>query len=444
MQGSIVGSRYQIIKCIAKSRFGETYLAEDTQLANQKKCLVKQLYLSLNDPNFIKVANRLLRTEAKTLNQLKLDRQIPQLLSYFEENDKFYLVQQYTESHIPSKKLISKEPQSPTNFLVELLQDCASILNFIDAKQAVHQDVKSANLTRRHLNSKWVLVDLDTAKEIISTLAGLGIILKAISQTESDLDTSTDKPSSSTNLSGESQITSLSPVKRTNNSIKEQRQQAFYALKQTAKNSIKKWLTQQEYDLLPNSSEPKIGKKINTEYNKFTKPFYEDLIETIQTNRSDVREQIAQIDPQWNSLEHRTQKINSKNLSWHNRNQKITEHFTVGELIGNSKPPTTAEEKENLIKVAQLAQKIRNKWGSGIVINSGYRDPEHNKRVGGVKNSQHVLGNALDIRPANGKIHEFHAWLYKHRDEFGIGGFGHGHHKGFVHVDLGDRREWGY
>ncbi len=32
-----------------------------------------------------------------------------------------------------------------------------------------------------------------------------------------------------------------------------------------------------------------------------------------------------------------------------------------------------------------------------IIINSGYRSPEYNKRVGGSKNSQHVLGNAIDF-----------------------------------------------
>jgi uncharacterized protein YcbK (DUF882 family) len=34
-----------------------------------------------------------------------------------------------------------------------------------------------------------------------------------------------------------------------------------------------------------------------------------------------------------------------------------------------------------------------------IAIVSGYRDPAHNKRVGGASNSQHVNGTAADIRP---------------------------------------------
>lgn len=35
--------------------------------------------------------------------------------------------------------------------------------------------------------------------------------------------------------------------------------------------------------------------------------------------------------------------------------------------------------------------------GKAIRINSGYRCPSHNKSVGGVQNSQHVLGLAVDV-----------------------------------------------
>ena len=34
-----------------------------------------------------------------------------------------------------------------------------------------------------------------------------------------------------------------------------------------------------------------------------------------------------------------------------------------------------------------------------IIINSGFRNETVNRRVGGVKNSQHLLGQAADIRP---------------------------------------------
>lgn len=44
-----------------------------------------------------------------------------------------------------------------------------------------------------------------------------------------------------------------------------------------------------------------------------------------------------------------------------------------------------------------LAQRMRNRLGESILINSAYRSPAHNKAVGGVSNSQHVFGRAMDL-----------------------------------------------
>lgn len=43
-------------------------------------------------------------------------------------------------------------------------------------------------------------------------------------------------------------------------------------------------------------------------------------------------------------------------------------------------------------------QKLRDKLGKPVVITSGYRTPEHNTKVGGSPNSQHLEGNAADIK----------------------------------------------
>ena len=167
MQGTILGSRYRVIEYIAKGGFGKTYLAEDTQLPGKDKCVVKQLYPSVDDPNFIKVARRLFKTEADTLNTLGVHNQIPRLMAYFEEDEKFYLVQQYIEGHTLSKELVAGQAWSEEK-VVELLQDCLNILNFIHSKGVIHRDVKPDNLIRRQLDNKLVLVDFGTVKEVIA------------------------------------------------------------------------------------------------------------------------------------------------------------------------------------------------------------------------------------------------------------------------------------
>ena len=167
MQGTVLGSRYRVIEYIAKGGFGRTYLAEDTQLPDNGRCVVKQLYPSVEDPNFTQVARRLFKTEADTLNTLGSHDRIPQLLAYFEEDEKFYLVQQYIEGHTLSQELIAGKPWSESK-VVELLQDCLNILSFIHGRGVIHRDVKPDNLIRRQSDNKLVLVDFGTVKEVIA------------------------------------------------------------------------------------------------------------------------------------------------------------------------------------------------------------------------------------------------------------------------------------
>lgn len=53
--------------------------------------------------------------------------------------------------------------------------------------------------------------------------------------------------------------------------------------------------------------------------------------------------------------------------------------------------------------VDEVLDPARRKLGKPIVVNSGFRCPIHNTAVGGVYNSQHVSGQAADIKPAGFK-----------------------------------------
>ena len=88
---------------------------------------------------------------------------------------------------------------------------------------------------------------------------------------------------------------------------------------------------------------------------------------------------------------------------------KLSKNFTLEELIfsitannhGISNTPN-AEVKAALKRLAvEVLQPIRDAWGQPIVVTSGYRCPKLNAAVGGVKGSQHLLGQAADIKAAN-------------------------------------------
>ena len=62
-------------------------------------------------------------------------------------------------------------------------------------------------------------------------------------------------------------------------------------------------------------------------------------------------------------------------------------------------PPLARENVKAL--VSEVLDPVREKLGMPIVVNSGYRCEKHNKDVGGVKNSQHLRGEAADVTCAD-------------------------------------------
>lgn len=163
----ILRSRYRIIKFIGKGGFGKTYLAEDLLLpSGNNACVVKQLYPAIDNENFLATARRLFTKEAETLQKVGTHDLIPRLLAYFEEDNQFYLVQQYIEGHTLAKELNSEKIWTESQ-IIALLKDCLNILDFIHSQGVIHRDVKPDNLIRRSRDGKLVLVDFGTVKEVI-------------------------------------------------------------------------------------------------------------------------------------------------------------------------------------------------------------------------------------------------------------------------------------
>jgi zinc D-Ala-D-Ala carboxypeptidase len=84
-------------------------------------------------------------------------------------------------------------------------------------------------------------------------------------------------------------------------------------------------------------------------------------------------------------------------------------------------------------------QALRDKLGRPILLTSAYRSPEHNRTVGGAKNSKHMLGIAFDVRMENQDPQKFEAAARA----VGFAGFGYYPKQGFMHIDTGAKRSWG-
>ena len=76
---------------------------------------------------------------------------------------------------------------------------------------------------------------------------------------------------------------------------------------------------------------------------------------------------------------------------------KLTNNFNKAEFDCKCGCEMPKEVLINIQKLANQLQILRNKVGVSVKINSAYRCIKHNKSIGGVSNSQHVLGKAADV-----------------------------------------------
>jgi eukaryotic-like serine/threonine-protein kinase len=158
--------RYQVIQQLTQGGFGVTFVAEDTQRPGNPKCVVKKLQPRFDDEQTLKIAKRLFQQEAETLEKLGTHNQIPQLLAYFDDNQDFYLVQEYIEGHDLSQEIPPGASKLSEAEVIQLLTEIVEILEFVHQNNVIHRDIKPSNIRRRKLDGKIVLIDFGAVKEI--------------------------------------------------------------------------------------------------------------------------------------------------------------------------------------------------------------------------------------------------------------------------------------
>jgi uncharacterized protein YcbK (DUF882 family) len=77
---------------------------------------------------------------------------------------------------------------------------------------------------------------------------------------------------------------------------------------------------------------------------------------------------------------------------------KITNNFNLEEFDSKCGREMPSQVITNIIELAKNLQVLRDEVKKSIQITSGYRSPEHNAKVKGAKNSQHITGMAADIK----------------------------------------------
>ena len=84
----------------------------------------------------------------------------------------------------------------------------------------------------------------------------------------------------------------------------------------------------------------------------------------------------------------------------------MSKYFSLSELTRSStalsegipNDPNEAQIKD-LTRLMDYLDKVREAFGKAIIVTSGFRSPKLNKHIGGSLTSQHLKGQAADIRP---------------------------------------------
>lgn len=108
------------------------------------------------------------------------------------------------------------------------------------------------------------------------------------------------------------------------------------------------------------------------------------------------------------------------NIKKKKKNRMTSKFFRLEEFLdssvarqkGISNSPSW-EVIDHLNELALWLDQLREAWGSGLKVTSGFRNDKLNTYVGGVAGSAHKEGYGADIQPINGKFDEFVAFIKK-------------------------------
>ena len=97
----------------------------------------------------------------------------------------------------------------------------------------------------------------------------------------------------------------------------------------------------------------------------------------------------------------------------------LTSNFTLEELVksetalrkGMDNTPDEGSVRNLTALAENVLQPVRDAFGKGVKVNSGYRHPDVNAAVGGSRTSDHCKGMAADIEIPGVANHELATWI---------------------------------
>ena len=167
----VLRERYRPLKIIGQGGFGRTFQAVDEDKPSKPFCVIKQFFPQAQGTKNLEKAAKLFAQEAERLDGLGRHSQIPELLAYFTQNNRQYLVQEFIDGQ-NLKQELEESVAFSENQILELLKSLLPVLEFIHSQKVIHRDIKPENIIRRRKDNQLVLVDFGAAKHATMTALG--------------------------------------------------------------------------------------------------------------------------------------------------------------------------------------------------------------------------------------------------------------------------------
>lgn len=156
----LLGDRYRAVRSIGSGGFACTFAAVDEHRL-QTPCVIKQLLPRQQHHAVLQTSMELFRQEARILKDLGSHPQIPALLAFFEQDERFYLVQEFIEGHSLFEKLVQQGAFSETQ-VRDVFQQLLPILQFVHEQRVIHRDIKLSNIIQQP-DRRLVLIDFGSS-----------------------------------------------------------------------------------------------------------------------------------------------------------------------------------------------------------------------------------------------------------------------------------------
>jgi serine/threonine-protein kinase len=176
--GTIIRDRYRIEKPIGRGGFGRIYLVQDLHRFEQSCALKEFMAPRSTEPVLLEKTRDLFRREANILHQIN-HPQVPQLLAYFEEDERLILVEEYIQGQTYEELLQARQQQNRTfseAHIVKLLAGLLPVLHYLHNRNLIHRDISPDNIMQPDDRGRPMLIDFGLVKSVLNQTEGFSIV----------------------------------------------------------------------------------------------------------------------------------------------------------------------------------------------------------------------------------------------------------------------------